>query len=229
MEPVISPIALSNASSSPELSPGASQPEGLGSLRRFARPPSAAERCDLCGIGLTAEHQHLLDRGRRQIACSCDACAILFCGQQGAKFFRIPRRIVRLDGFSFTDAQWDVMTLPINLAFFLRQPDGKTAAMYPSPAGVMESLIALPAWSALFDGQPTISAIEPEVEALLVNRIGDQAAYFIVPIDACYRLVGLIRTKWHGLSGGQDVWNAIAEFFAQLDRHAFRAAEDTHA
>ena len=42
--------------------------------------------------------------------------------------------------------------------------------------------------------------MEPDVEALLVNRIGHARAwtseYFLVPIDQCYKLVGLIRS--HG-------------------------------
>lgn len=188
-----------------------------------------AERCDLCGAEIAPEHQHLLDWKARQVACSCSACAILFCGQQGAKFLRIPQRILRLDGFRFTDAQWAAMTLPIDLAFFLRRLDGKTIAMYPSPAGTMESSIELPTWNTLFDGLTALSAIEPEVEALLVNRIGEHPAYFIVPIDACYRLVGLIRSKWHGLSGGADVWNAIADFFAGLDDRAGQPSETSHA
>lgn len=110
--------------------------------------------------------------------------------------------------------------LPINLAFFLRAMDGSTNAMYPSPAGPMESLIGLAPWEELFAREPALRAIAPEVEALMVNRISDAPSYFIVPVDACYQLVGLIRTNWRGLSGGSEVWQAISEFFADLDRRA---------
>lgn len=200
----------------------------FASLRRFARGRAEAERCELCAAALAPEHQHLLDRASRQIACACDACAILFCDQQGAKFLRIPRRILRLDGFSFSELQWQSMMLPINLAFFVRQSDGGTRALYPSPAGAMESLIKLPYWDTLFSGQRALAGAAPEVEALLVNRIGENPAYFIVPIDACYRLIGLIRTKWRGLSGGGEVWQAIRDFFSDLDQHA-TPAEAIHA
>lgn len=203
--------------------------EALASLRRFARTRAVVERCELCAAELASEHQHLLDRTSRQIACACDACAILFCDQQDGKFLRIPRRIARLDGFSFSDLQWQSMMLPINLAFFVRQPNGGTQAMYPSPAGPMESLIGLPAWDALCAGDPDLAGMEPDVEALLVNRIGEQPAYFIVPIDACYRLIGLIRTKWRGLSGGGEVWQAIGDFFAGLEQHATPIGRETRA
>lgn len=208
--------------------PDADAQESLAVLRRFAGTRAAVERCELCGAELHPEHQHLLERKSRQVACSCDACAILFCGQEGAKFLRIPRRIVRLENFSFTDQQWEAMMLPINLAFFLRQPDGATAAMYPSPAGAMESLIGLPPWEELFGGNRWLARVEPEVETLIVNRIGDRignrigenSSYFVAPVDSCYRLIGLIRTKWRGLSGGGEVWQAIADFFGDLERRA---------
>lgn len=216
------------ASGETEIS-AASPIEALSALRRFASARPAAERCELCGTGLNPEHQHLLDRKSRQAACACDACAILFCNQQGSKFLRIPRRILRLEGFCFTDLQWEAMMLPIHLAFFLRQAGGETTAMYPSPAGAMESLIALPKWEELFGSSGVLSRVEPEVEALLVNRIGDRAMHFIVPIDACYQLIGVIRTKWRGLSGGAEVWQAIADYFAGLERRATRVAEATHA
>lgn len=203
--------------------------DAFAALRRFARPRPPVERCELCGAELGSGHQHLLDRKSRQIACSCDACAILFCGQEGAKFLRVPRRILRLNGFSFTDLQWEAMMLPINLAFFLREPRGNTKSIYPSPAGAMESQIALPPWSELFASEPALSNVEPEVEALIVNRIGSEKAYYIAPIDACYRLVGLIRTKWRGLSGGSEVWQAIADFFAAFENRATHVGETSHA
>lgn len=203
--------------------------ETLSALRRFARPRPRVERCELCGAELGPEHGHLLNRGSRQIVCSCEACAILFCGQEGTKFLRVPRRIMRLEHFSLSDLQWEAMALPINLAFFIEQLNGGVSVMYPSPAGAMESLIGLPPWQELFGSEPVFAGIEAEVEALLVNRIGDKPAYFIVPIDACYRLVGLIRTKWHGLSGGGEVWQAVAEFFADLENRAKPVGNHSHA
>jgi Family of unknown function (DUF5947) len=93
--------------------------------------------------------------------------------------------------------------------------------------GAMESLIRLAPWIELFGSNVTLREVEPEVEALLINRIGNMASYFIVPIDACYQLVGVIRTRWRGLSGGSEVWQAIAEYFDNLDRRTSRAAEAT--
>jgi hypothetical protein len=203
--------------------------EVLSALRRFARSRPEIERCELCGSPLSGEHPHLLDRKSRRVTCACDGCAILFCGQEGAQFLRVPRRTLKLEGFRFSDIEWEAMMLPINLAFFLRKPNGEAAVLYPSPAGVMESLIGLPSWKEMFGDHLVLSAVEPEVEALLVNRIGAQAAYFIVPIDTCYRLVGLIRTKWRGLSGGPEVWKAIGEFFATLERQPTSVIEAAHA
>jgi len=209
---------------------GSGEPgEALAALRRFARTRPEIERCELCGMALAGDHPHLLDRKSRQIACACDGCAILFCGQEGAKFLRVPRRTLKLEGFRFTDLEWEGLMLPINLAFFLRQPSGETTVLYPSPAGVMESLIEVPQWQELFGDDAALAMVEPEVEALLVNRIGEQRAYFVVPIDACYRLVGLIRIRWRGLSGGPEVWQAIADFFAALECQATSVGEAAHA
>lgn len=37
-----------------------------------------------------------------------------------------------------------------------------------------------------------------------------------MPIDDCYDLVGLMRPRWKGLSGGQEVWEEIERFFERL-------------
>ncbi|HEX8896401.1 MAG TPA: DUF5947 family protein, partial [Terriglobales bacterium] len=55
------------------------------------------------------------------------------------------------------------------------------------------------------------------------------AEYYIAPIDACYRLVGLIRLHWHGLSGGEEVWREIDNFFAELRAQAEVVTEEAHA
>ncbi len=109
--------------------------------------------------------------------------------------------------------------LPINLAFFYREnANARVIAMYPSPAGATESLLSLEAWADLEHENPALKKMEPDVEALLVNRVGATADYYLVPIDECYRLVGLIRSNWRGLSGGKEVWKEIKEFFIQLRR-----------
>jgi hypothetical protein len=206
-----------------------SSTEALAALRRFARTKPAVERCELCGLELGPEHPHLLDQKTRQIACSCDACAICFCGQEGAKFLRVPRRVLKLESFAFDDLQWEEMMLPINMAFFLRDASGETSAMYPSPAGAMSSQLGLPVWKELFAGDPVLLSVEPEVEALIVNRVSGDNSYLIAPLDACYRLVGIIRTKWRGLSGGPDVWQAVNGFFTELESKATYVREAGHA
>jgi hypothetical protein len=207
-------------------------------LRQLARRGSSAgaeERCELCSAPLAVAHQHLLEPKKRQIVCACDGCVILFCGQTGAHYLRVPRRIQRLVGFRMTDLQWDALMLPINLAFFCRDSAaGRVLAMYPSPAGATESLLSLESWEEIAAENPALQRMEPDVEALLVNRIGLQkegggAAYFVVPIDECYRLVGMIRLHWRGLSGGAEVWQEIQQFFADLTSRSVDVGEVSHA
>jgi hypothetical protein len=37
-------------------------------------------------------------------------------------------------------------------------------------------------------------------------------------------LVGLIRSRWKGLSGGEEVWRDIARFFDELGQKAIRVS-----
>lgn len=187
-------------------------------LRRFVRPRTvAAERCDLCGAELSQEHTHLFEPPTRQLICSCEACAILFSGQTETKYRRVPRRVRYLADFRLSDAQWESLLIPIGMAFFFHSsPADKTLALYPSPAGATESLLDLSSWAAVVEENPVLRKLEPDVEALLVNRVRGAADYYIAPIDECYKLVGLIRAGWRGLSGGTEVWQSIEGFFAEL-------------
>jgi hypothetical protein len=112
------------------------------------------------------------------------------------------------------------------MAFFFRSSlEGRVIVLYPSPAGAVESLLPLDAWSEIEAGYPALSRLRPDIEALLVNRVGHargltDAEYYIAPIDECYRLVGLIRANWKGLSGGSEVWAEIGRFFSDLRSRA---------
>jgi hypothetical protein len=203
---------------SPSPSPG-SNPFAI--LRQFVRPRRNVERCELCGQELPPEHPHLLELARRRIVCGCDACAVLFSGQEGACFRRIPREVQTLIDFRLSDEQWDSLRIPIHLAFFFHSSQtGRVVALYPSPAGATETLLPLDTWPELVERNPVLGAMEPDVEALLVNRVEGRRDYFRVPIDECYRLVGLIRTNWRGLSGGSEVWAAVERFFTRLCERA---------
>ena len=186
-------------------------------LRDLVPQRWAAEHCEMCGAALAPAHQHLIEPASRRLLCCCDPCAILFSGRQSARYRRVPRLIQSLPVFRLTDAQWEELHLPINLAFFFRSsPAGRVVAVYPSPAGATESLLPLEAWHALEEENPLLREFEADVEALLVNRVGPARDYYRVPIDECYKLVGLIRTNWRGLSGGSEVWEVIGRFFSSL-------------
>jgi hypothetical protein len=189
----------------------------FAALRRFVRERAPVERCELCGAEVAAEHHHLIEPANRKLLCACQPCAILFEGRAETKYKRVPRRIRRLEDFQLTDAQWDDLMIPIHLAFFFHStPDERTVVLYPSPAGATESLLALDSWDEIVRANPTLREMEADVEALLVNRVGSTREHYVVPIDECYKLVGLIRLHWRGLSGGTEVWNEIGRFFAGL-------------
>ena len=78
--------------------------------------------------------------------------------------------------------------------------------MYPSPAGATESLLPLKAWNSLVANNLVLARMEPDVEALLANRVETKREYYLAPIDVCFELVGLIRVHWRGLAGGDLVW-----------------------
>lgn len=188
----------------------------------------------MCSSQLRTEHQHLIDPAARKLICACDACAILFSGQSSSKYKRVPRRIRFLPQFQMTDAQWDGLMVPIEMAFFFKSgaPD-RVVAFYPGPAGATESLLSLETWGDIEQENPALRGMEPEVEALLANRVGATrgvaAQYYIVPIDECYKLVGLIRLRWHGLSGGTEVWRDVTKFFTSLKERAEKLSGDSNA
>jgi hypothetical protein len=207
----------------------------FGALRQFIRPRKRdVERCELCSLEVSSDHPHLIEPGSRKLLCTCNACAILFSGM-GTKYKRVPRRVLGLQNFHLSDGQWESLMVPISMAFFFRStPDARVVAFYPSPAGATESLLPLETWKDVEDANPILREMESDVEALLVNRIGHARGftapeYYVLPIDECYKLVGLIRANWHGLAGGTEVWQEIGHFFDGLKQRATVITEAANA
>jgi hypothetical protein len=187
-------------------------------LRKLAKTAAVAERCDLCGAAIAADHRHLLEVASRELMCTCRPCSILFDRRAAAegRYKLVGDRRLVLSDFVLDDVMWEDLRLPVDIAFFIRTAE-RVQAFYPSPMGATESLLDLDAWQALEEANPVLRTLEPDVEALLINRSRGARQQWIVPIDDCYALVGLMRTQWRGLTGGTEVWRALAEFFDRLD------------
>jgi hypothetical protein len=205
----------------------------FSSLRRFAEEESekaakaaaeaAQEHCDLCGEPIPPEHRHLLEISTREMMCACRPCSILFDKEAASegRYRLVPDRRLFLEDFEMSDAQWDSLRIPVDMAFFFYStPAERVVAFYPSPMGPTESLLKLSAWEELERCNPVLEGMDRDVEALLVNRVRGARYYFLVPMDECYSLVGLIRTRWRGLSGGREVWEEIERFFEELRKRS---------
>ena len=201
------------------------RPALVSRLHRLAaqsgRPAVAQERCDLCNIDIPDDHSHLLHVEDRRIVCVCRPCFFLLAGQ-GA-YLPTGSRTLVLDDFELPDELWYALGIPIGLAFFFRSSaSGGVSAVYPSPAGATESELHLEAWEDLVAANPVLATLESDSEALIVNRLAEPPRFAIAAIDECYRLIGLIRVSWQGLSGGTAVGEAVEGFFVDLEQAAAR-------
>jgi hypothetical protein len=207
-------------------------------LRRFLAPPQpepgesepAPNRCEMCGetIGAEGEHGHVADLTSRGILCACRPCYLLFTqgGSGGARFCAIPERYRYTERFELSPATWDTMGIPVRMAFLFRNSaEQQTVAFYPSPAGATECLLPLEEWQQVLAENPAFAEAQDDVEALLLNREDDSFECFLVPIDECYRLVGLVKLYWRGFDGGTEAWEAIEAFFADLRSRSERVGE----
>ncbi len=211
----------------PRVESGRDQPDAL-LLRRFLQPrPRAApgERCEFCTEAIRPEHSHVVNIETRELMCSCRGCFLLFThdGAAGGKYRAVPERSLYDPDFLLSTAQWDTLQIPVRIAFlFHNSALGRAAAFYPSPAGATESLLPLEVWDEIRAANPTLRAMSADVEALLVRRSKTESECYIVPIDRCYELVGLMRQWWKGFDGGEEAHREIDGFFARLRENSER-------
>jgi Family of unknown function (DUF5947) len=182
----------------------------------------AGERCELCTAPIADDHGHLVDLAARNLLCACRGCHLLFLseGAGGGHYRSVPDRYLAFPEFSLSPAQWDSLQIPVSVAFlFVNSSLGRVAAFYPGPAGATESELPLDTWAELVTANPTLAGLEPDVEAFLVrarpNRSGAQC--YLVPIDACYELVGHLRRLWRGFDGGREARQQLESFFDDIE------------
>jgi len=197
-------------------------------LRRLAqRPIETAQQpqghCALCGLPIPREPRHVLNLETRELLCACRSCSLLFDRRAagGGHFRLVPDRRLVLGHFELSDLTWEQLRIPVDIAFFfISSAAERVMAFYPSPMGATESRLELATWQEVERANPVLESLEPDVEALLVNRAKGARRHWLVPVEDCYRLVALIRTRWRGFTGGKEVWTGIDGFFADLDRRA---------
>jgi hypothetical protein len=200
-------------------------------LKRFLRPaqrPRPGEQCEMCTEPIAEEHGHVIDLETRSIMCACRGCYLLFThtGAGGNRRRAVPDRYLHAPAFEQGEALWETVGIPVRMAFLFRNSMlDQTVAFYPSPAGATESLLPLGAWEEMLDGNDELASIEPDVEALLINRRPEGFECFLVPIDNCYELVGLVKMHWRGFDGGSDAWKRIDEFFTMLRERSTRVGD----
>jgi hypothetical protein len=214
-----------------------SDPLAVLQLLRESRPrpvARAGERCEVCTEPIGDEHGHLVDLEARRLLCACRGCYLLFTpeGAGGGHYRAVPDRYLAFPDVRLSRAQWEALQIPVSVAFFfVNSTLSRVAAFYPSPAGATESLLPLDTWDELVAAHPALSTLEPDVEALLVRarpeggaddpRGDDRGAEcFLVPIDACYELVGHLRRLWRGFDGGREAHEALDAFFDRVRARA---------
>jgi hypothetical protein len=198
-------------------------------IRRGSNPQDAGDvsahghdrtRCEQCGELLSETHHHVIDLVARTLFCCCRACWLTAGAAHGTSRKAVPDRYVAREGFRVTEAQWDLLQVPVDVVFFMANSTaGRTIAFYPSPAGATESTIALEAWRDFERANPWVRDAAPDVEAVLVRRTGvagQEYEAFIVPIDACYDLIGRLRVQWRGFSGGDRARLELDRFFSEV-------------
>ena len=136
-----------------------------------AAPAPVGERCEMCAEHIADEHQHVVDVEGRQLMCVCRGCYLLFTDTDAVLHYRaVPDRYLEFAGFALGRREWDLLQIPVGLAFFFRNSAlGRVAAFYPGPAGATESELDLSAWEQIRTTDPRVDLLADDTEALIIR------------------------------------------------------------
>ena len=196
----------------------------LGALERFAMRSRRARRaregavCELCAAPIGEPHRHIVDRTDRRLLCACAACAFLFPDDSASRYRAVPTRPRHDPSWTLTEEELTRLGVPVGLVFFFRAETlSRWVAVFPSPAGATEADLPDHSWDPIVESSPLVRTMKADVEGLLVHRKRSGETFTLVaPIDACYALTAVLRTKWKGIDGGDDVRVAVDEFLGRL-------------
>jgi Family of unknown function (DUF5947) len=195
----------------------------LAGLRRIISerpPPVVGERCEMCAEPIADDHPHVVNLESRALMCTCRGCYLLFTAEDAQLRYRaVPDRYLSFSDFTLDARQYDELEIPVGLAFLFNSSVlNRTVAFYPGPAGATESELPLEAWTRVVEANPQLSVLRADVEALLLRGTdrGSEFSCHLVPIDACYALVGQLRRLWRGFDGGTEAHQAMDDFFADI-------------
>ena len=191
-----------------------------GACAGRGRRPPAEERCELCSRPIPSQHSHVVHVEKRNLLCACRPCYLLFTSQgaAGGKYRAVPESYLDLG---------DRRPQPLAMGpaagsgraglLLLQQQPGAHRGLLSQPGrGHRVAAAARDLGGDRARRTPRLAALIPDVEALLVWKRPEGCASYVVPIDACYELVGIVRRHWRGFHGGEEAWQAISAFFAGL-------------
>lgn len=191
------------------------------SARTLPAPPETGETCEMCSATVGHGHDHLVDMQGRRLCCVCRPCALLFERPAASigRYQRVPDRVLVGDPPGVPTSEWSALGVPVSVSFvFFNSLANSWIAVFPSPAGAVEGEPQVGAMEALAQVTPLVSAVRPDVEALLAHgqRGRDTVELYIVPVSAGYELVAKIRAHWQGFDGGDLARQQIRQYMDRL-------------
>ena len=190
-------------------------------LRPLKARPSLGQQCDFCSFDIDNSHRHLLDRVRRSLVCVCQSCYGLFThdGAGGMRFCAVPRRYVLLPNLVGVTELWDALQIPIGPTFlFTNGATGLTTAYCPGRADATEAALPLDVWKDVERAVPAVATLAHDVEGLLIRRTDTLIDAAIIPLDACYELLGRIRRASFASRGVNAIPGEIDAFLARVSK-----------